>query len=97
MSESEEGAPFRQRLAKVFIRRTLPEHYNPNADQTVLAMMALTVAEALDKHGEALTRAATASDKYSSRLIGATWALVGSTAALVIAAVMQIIVTWCRG
>jgi len=97
MSEGEERAPFRERLARVFIRRTLPEHYNPNADQTVLAMMALTLSEALDKHGEALTTAVAASDKYADRLVGVTRGLAWATGALILVAILQVIVTWCRG
>ena len=93
MSESEE---FRERLATAFIRRTLPEHYNPNADQTVMALAALTLAEALDKHGEALTRASAASDQYAKGIKLATWGLFGATAALALATVVLIAVTWLK-
>jgi hypothetical protein len=50
----------------------------------VLRQETQKVLSGLKEHGTALASAATASDKYASLLVAATWALVGATFLLVI-------------
>lgn len=48
---------------------------------------------ALAEHAEALSKAATASDKYARSLVVATWALAGATVGLVLATIGIIVAT----
>ena len=45
------------------------------------------ITKAFERHADALTKSAEASDRYASRLVGATWALVFATVVLAAAAV----------
>ncbi len=79
---------YRDQLEELFSRN----HERDDAldpDPAAQALMSLALTEALDDHASALTRAADASDKYSRRLVCATWALVIATIALVIVAVRR--------
>jgi hypothetical protein len=73
---------YRDRVAALLSRK-------PGAgfDVETRALMSLGLAEALEDHAAALTRAAVASDRYASRLVAATWALVFATVVLAAAAV----------
>jgi hypothetical protein len=74
---------YRDRLRDYFATRSL-SGLNPNVDQTLQAITALAFDESIQDHEDALRDAATASDKYSRRLVWATWALVLATGALVL-------------
>ena len=81
----------RKLLEKIYDASVLsPEkHLQKDAAEVQCAVTEILV-EALERHATALADAATASDKYSHRLIWATWALV-------LAAAAQIVVTIYRG
>ena len=55
------------------------------------ALLSKQLTDGLDGHAKALIKAAEASDKYSRRLVGATWALVLATVALVLVEVLPLI------
>jgi hypothetical protein len=97
---------YRDRLEKLF--EADPGKRSSQEETGARVLMSLALAEALEahaaelkaatenilngmnRHAAALTKAAEASDTYSRRLV---WA----TSALVLVAVVQIIVTLCRG
>jgi len=54
-----------------------------------MELMILSLIESLEDHAGALKKAADASYKYARRLVVATWALVSSTIALVVVAIVQ--------
>jgi len=79
------------------LHRRDPEKRDANTPTGALSLMSLALAEGLEQHGEALTRAATASDEYAKHLVQVTGRLSVATWALVLVAAVQIIVTWWRG
>ena len=54
-------------------------------------LAALLLQRSLSKHADALNSAAAASDRYAKSLVGATWALVCVTAALVVVGIIQVV------
>ena len=81
-SQEETGA---RALMSLALAEALEEH------AAELKAATENILNGMNRHAEALTTAAEASDKYALRLVSATWALVGSTIALVIVAIVQIV------